>query len=199
MVKDEIQFSGIVFFTGMEQLPDDTVLSLVEIRKWALEQGFVTDPEFQLLLSERINALSGYFDPEDKLQIALAIHSIGSETSYFEYPYLPVKSLIRRAEEVEIYYWRMIPTRWDINRNIIFYGETRFGFVLPGCSEEICSLSTAKLVVEKFQSLILDLSNDFKIDEFDDGSREITVNGDVLATFAKEGRYFDINLSRKQY
>ena len=93
----------------------------------------------------------------------------------------------------------MIPTRWNINRNSIFYGETRFGFVLPGCSEEICSLSTAKLVVEKFQSLILDLSNDFKIDEFDDGSREITVNGDVLATFAKEGRYFDINLSRKQY
>ena len=198
MSKGEIQFFGIVFFTGMEQLPGDSVLSLGEIRKWALDQGFITDPEFQLLLDDRINALSSYFDPEDQLQIALAVHPSGAESFYFEYPYLPVKSLIRRAEEVELYYWRMIPTRWDSNGNIISYGETKFGFVLPGCSEEICSLSKAKLVVEKLQSLILDLSNEYRIEEFPDGSREITVDGAVLARFVKEGRYFNIILSRKQ-
>ncbi len=197
MPKGEPLFYGIVFFSGMEQLPGDIALSLVEIRKWALNQGYITDPEFQLLLDDRVNALSSHFDPEDQLQIALAIHPGRGDPFYFEYPYLPVKSLIRRAVEVELYYWRMIPTRWDSNGRIIYYGETKFGFLVPGCNAEICSLSTAKRVVDKFQTLISDLSNEYPIEEFPDGSREITVDGAVLARFLKDGRHFNITLSSK--
>ena len=197
MTNGEIQFSGIVFFTGMDLLPRDIILSLSEIRKWALDKGYITDPEFQLLLADRMNSLSSFFSPEDQLQIALAIHPGGGKPFYFEYPYLPVKSLIRRDVEVELYYWRMVPTRWDSNGKIIGYGESKFGFQMPGCSEEICSLSTAKLIVEKLQSLILDLSNEYEISELEDDSKEITVDGQFLARFNKVGRYYDINLTRK--
>jgi hypothetical protein len=197
MPEGAIQFSGIVLFTGMDQFPDDVVLSLGEIRKWALSQGLIADPDFQLLLDERIDTLSGHFGLEDQLQIALAIHPGGGEPFYLEYPYLPVKTLIRRGEEVELYYWRMIPTRWDSNGNILHFGETRFGFLLSGCTEEICSLSTAKLIVEKLHSLLSDLSDEYQVEVFPDGSREITVDGAVLARFVKEGRFFDILLSSK--
>ena len=197
MSRGDIQFTGIVLFNGMDQMPDDIVPSLGEIRKWALGQGLIADPDFQLLLDERIDALSGHFGIEDQLQIALAIHPGGGEPFYLEYPYLPVKSLIRRGEEVELYYWRTMPTRWDSNGNIIHFGETRFGFLLPGCSEEICSLSTAKFIVEKLHSRLLDLSDEYQIEVFPDGSREITVDGAVLASFMKEGRYFDILLTSK--
>ena len=199
MSKNKIQFSGVVFFSGMEILPGDLVLSISEIRKWAYEQGFISDPEFQLMFNDRISSLSDFFVPEDGLQLALAIHTGVDDPFYFEYPYLPVKSLIDRDIEVEIYYWRMIPTRWDTNREVIYYGEVKFGFQMPGCNEEICSISTAKHVVEKFQSLILNQLKYGEIRSFNDGSKEAVVDGELLARFYKEGRFYNVTFEWKQH
>lgn len=194
---ENLRFSGIVFFIGMEQFPGDILINLGEIRKWALSNGLITDPKFQLLLEDRINTLSSHFKSEDQLQIALAIHQGSGKPFYFEYPFLPVKSLIRLGKDVELYYWRMIPTRWDLKGNVSYFGEARFGFLFPGCNEEICSLSTAKFIVEKLQRQLVELSNKYQIREFPDGSREITAEGVLLAKFVKNGRNFDILLSRK--
>lgn len=194
---NDLRFCGIVFFTGMDQFPGEILIDLVEIRKWALSKGLITDPKFQLLLENRISALSGHFKSEDQLQIALAIHQGGGKPFYFEYPFLPVKSLIHLGKEVELYYWRMLPTRWDSNGNVLYFGETRFGFLFPGCNEEICSLSTAKFIVEKLQDQLVELSNEYKIQEFPGGSKEITPEGVLLAKFVKNGRNFDVLFSKK--
>jgi hypothetical protein len=198
MATDEVKFYGLVLFAGMDQLPDDIILSLGEIRKWAFNEGLVTDPEFQFLVDDRVVALSGHFEPEDKLHIALAIHPGGGEPFYFEYPYLPVRSLIRRGDQIQLQYWQMRPTRWDRDGNILQYEEARFGFIVPGCTEEICSISTAKRIVEKLGSFLEELSDQYQIERFSDGSKEITVDGGISATFFKEGRYYDIVLAKKK-
>jgi len=178
----------------MEVFPDDIPLTFENIRSWAAQNRYVTDPEFQFISKERILSFSKCITSEDNLQIALAIHPGDGEPFYMEYPYLSVKDLIRRGETVKLAYWQMKPTRWDADGNILKYGETRFGFYLPGCHDEFCSVSTAKRVVEKLGELLLTLSKSdkFIFKEFSDGSKEITVDGEVSAKFYKDGRFYDV-------
>lgn len=185
MPSNELEFYGLVFFSGSEFLPRDIPLDLDKYREWALRQGLIFDPESQLLHTERVQELAKCFSSDDRLLIAIVIYEDRGELVYTEYPYLHVRSLIRRAEEVKIVYWRMVPNS----------GEVSFGFRYPGCDEELCSFSTAKRVNNKFDLLLAQLSSVYDVKSFKDGSKEITVDGTVCAQFFKDGRFFDVNLS----
>ncbi|MCK4486716.1 MAG: hypothetical protein KAU38_08150 [Desulfobacterales bacterium] len=50
-------FTGLVFW-GSEHLPKDLVISLGDIRQWAIDQQLIWDDEAQFVASERIAALN---------------------------------------------------------------------------------------------------------------------------------------------
>jgi len=187
-------FSGLVFW-GSEFLPKDIIPSLDRIREWAFEQELIWD-EGQLITSERIEALSEHFVYEDKLSILIHLYKDSSgNLCYLEYPYLPVRALIKRAKEVQIVYWQMIPTVWNADGNVGDYGEVRFGFWYPGVGGEFCSTSNAKLVVKKFHDLFRRLPDTYAKNILSDGVLDIEVDGDVKAKFFKTGRLFDVELT----
>jgi len=53
-------------------------------------------------------------------------------------------------------------------------------------------MSTAKKVVPKFVELMESFRDKGTIYEFSDGSKEITVDNPVQATFYRDGRTFDV-------
>ncbi|MCI0558951.1 MAG: hypothetical protein MN733_10680 [Nitrososphaera sp.] len=195
MPDDKLKFYGFIFFSGYEFLPGDLILTPKALRRWAFEQGLITDPEFQLLLTKRLQELKKCLLPDDKPQIAIAIHQNDGGLSYFEYPYLPLTSLIQRGYEVQIVYWAVEPVSRDKAGSVIDFGEVRFGFWLSDCTEEICSASKAKRIAEKFHQLRTKLRGKYPVKVLHDGSEEITANGDVQAKFFKDGRFFDVQFS----
>ena len=191
-------FSGLVFW-GSELLPENIILSLDSIREWAFEQKLIWDVEAQLMASERIEALSEHFVFEDKLAILIHLYKEPGNLCYLEHPYLPIKSLIKKAKEVEIVYWQMRPTVWNADSSVEDYGEVHFGFWYPDISgEEFCSASTAKLVVKKFNDLFHRLSEVCGENILSNGILDIEVDGDVKAKFFKTGRLFDVELTSRQ-
>ncbi|MBN1454465.1 MAG: hypothetical protein JW963_25835 [Anaerolineales bacterium] len=195
MNTNSLKISGFVFFSGTELLPGDLLLDPNVIRQWAMKKGFISDPEFQLLHPEKLQSLSKCFSSEDELLIAIALHNKNGQAFYMEYPYIPVKTLIKHGTDIQLVYWRMSPTVWNQNREVVQFGEVRFGFWHPGCYEELCSLSTGKRVSAKFNLMLDKLSSVHNIERFEDGSKEIVVDGTVQARFFKDGRYFDVILS----
>jgi len=200
-------FSGIVFFRGGSLLPDDLVIDLGNIRQWAVKQDMIWDPEAQFLSPERTQELFEKFSPRE-LQIAIEIYPDPDKPRKFfyeEYPYLSVRSLIKRGEKVDIIYWQMWPTQWDKDGNIITYGEVRFGFWYPGCGDEFCAISNSKRVTEKFYELLGKISNVYSVKTVKDWKKrmdtgellekelvEIEVDGDVKARFYREGQMYDV-------
>ncbi len=188
-------FSGLIFW-GSEFLPREIIPSLDSIREWAFEEKLTWDAESQLMTSERIEALSEHFVYEDKLAILIHLYRKSGNLCYLEHPYLPIKSLIKKAKEVEIVYWQMIPTVWNADGNIKDYGEVHFGFWYPGIGgEEFCSAATAKLVIKKFNDLFHRLSDIYGKNILNNGVLDIEVDGDVKAKFFKTGRLFDVELT----
>ncbi len=198
MLPDALRLRGIVAFEGAEHLPRDIVLSLDKIRDWAMNSGFVSDPKFQLLTGDRVAEVVKVATPGDELSVAIAISNHNGELEYFEYPFLSVRSLIKRGTGIPIVYWKVIPTQWDPSGNPTVFGEVKFGFWLTGCSDEFCSMSTAARIVPKFVAEMDKLASEFPVKVASQGSRDITVDGAVLATFLKQGRLFDVVLSQKQ-
>ena len=188
-------FSGLVFW-GSEFLPRDLILSPDSIRKWASDQKLIWDVEAQLMASERMGELEKHFSSEDKLFLLIHLYKDDfGNLSYMEYPFLPVKSVIRRAREVEIVYWRIMPCAWDAEGKAKEYGEVQFGFWYPGINaDEFCSISDAKLIVKKFHELYQRLSDNYAPKVLDKGTLEIEVNGKMEARFFKSGRLFDVEL-----
>jgi len=189
-------FSGLVFW-GADFLPKDIAPSLGNIREWAFKEELIWDAESQLVASERIGVLTEHFTHEDELAILIHLYEDSpGNLNYLEYPCLPVKSLIGRAEEIEVVYWRMIPTTWDSDGNVKGYGEIHFGFWYPGIGgDEFCSISNAKLVVKKFHDLFHQLPGTYKKNILSNGVLDIEVDGDVKAKFFKSGRLFDVELT----
>jgi len=192
-------FSGLVFW-GSEFLPKDIIPSLGNIREWVFRQELIWDTESQLVASERIGVLTEQFTCEDELAILIHLYEDSpGNLNYLEYPYLSVKSLIRRAEEIEVVYWRMISTTWDSDGSATGYGEVHFGFRYPGIDgDEFCSVSNAKLVVKKFHDLFRQLPGTYEKNALSTGVLDIEVDGDVKAKFFKSGRLFDVELTFSQ-
>ncbi len=189
-------FTSLVF-RGLEFLPKDIIPTFGNIRNWAFKQNLIYEPELQLITSERIEELRKHFVYEDGLAILIHLYKASSEKlDYLEYPYLPIKTLIKKAIEVEIVYWKMIPTSWDINGNIKNYGEVCFGFWYPNIAgEEFCSISNAKLVVEKFKDLFYQLPEIYVKKKLSNGVLDIEVDGDVKVKFFKTGRLYDVEFT----
>ncbi|MBA7611101.1 hypothetical protein ES703_18317 [subsurface metagenome] len=194
-------FSELVFL-GLEVLPKDLIPNWGNIRGWAFKNNLIWEPELQLITSERIEELRKHFVYEDRLSIIIHLYKDSSgKLEYLEYPYLPIKTLIKRAIEVEIVYWQMIPiqmipTTWNINSSIKNFGEVRFGFWYPDISsEEFQSRSNAKLVVKKFEDLFYQLSENYIKKKLSNGVLDIEVDGDVKAKFFKTGRLYDVEFT----
>lgn len=189
-------FSGLVFW-GSEFLPKDIIPTWGNVRGWAFKHNLIWEPESQLMTLERIEELRKHFVYEDRLSILIHLYKDSSgKLEYLEYPYLPIKTLIKKAIEVEIVYWKMIPTLWNANGKIKKYGEVRFGFWYPDIrSEEFQSISNAKLVVEKFEDLFYQLSENYIKKKLSNGILDIEVDGDVKAKFFKTGRLYDVKFT----
>ena len=197
MLPDDLPFRSIVFFEGGEHLPDDIVFSLGEIRDWAVRSGFVSEPDFQLLVQDRVAEVVKVVTPGDELGVAIAVSHRNGKLEYFEYPFLSVRSLIKRGTDISMVYWKVIPTQWDPRGRATVFGEVKFGFWVSGCSDEFCSVSTATQVVPKFVAEMEKLASKFPVVDKSQGAREITVDGAVLARFLKQGRSFHVVLSHK--
>jgi hypothetical protein len=184
-------FHGVLFLSGMEILPLDISTDLSKIRLWAQDQGYVDEP-YQFLICNRVDNISKVVSQQDDLLIALVIHRGYGEPIYFEYPYIPVHSLIAHGYDIELLYWRLIPSSSGEGIDISPYGEVNFGFMIPGCQEEFCSSSESAPIVEKFRSRLSALTDRYQVETFPDGSREIVIDGDVTAFFLKTGQHDDI-------
>ena len=93
-------FTGLMFW-GSELFPQDLPISLGNIRQWANEIGIIEDAEFQFIASERIAELRPFFTKDDQMSILMHISKDSEDNlSYLEYPYLPVKSLIKRNQNI---------------------------------------------------------------------------------------------------
>lgn len=189
-------FSGLVF-RGSKFFPKSIIPTLGNIREWAFKQNLIYEPKFQLITSGRIENLRKHFVYEDNLSILIHLYKDSSgKLEYLEYPYLPIKTLIKKEKEVEIVFWKMIPTSWNINSSIKNFGEVRFGFWYPDISsEEFQSRSNAKLVVEKFEDLFYQLSENYIKKKLSNGVLDIEVDGDVKAKFFKTGRLYDVKFT----
>jgi hypothetical protein len=100
----------------------------------------------------------------------------------------------------------------DYNGRISFYyNNLSLGFWYPGCTEELCTSTSAKLVGREFISVFKQLFHQYDTQETivpaynqeemqDKEWGYITmreINGDVKATFSKVGRSYDVELKVK--
>lgn len=188
-----IDFHGFVFLTGYELLPGVVILDPNSLRQWALREGLVTNPDIQLLVPQKLQELSKCFSSDDGLQIALAIYEGDGGLTYFEYPSLPVRTLIRLGKSVRVSSWWLGSKLRDKNNNVV--QQVGIRFMYPGCNLEMCTLSTSKRIGEKLGRLLDQLSDAHPIKTLKNGYKEIAVNGVVQAEFIKDGRSFDVNLT----
>ena len=195
MLLDNLPFAGLCFFEGIGYLPGDLMLELGAIRKWAESQGMISEPEFQLMGTNRSKGVFQVWSPDDKLLVAISISiSLSGALTYMEYPYVPVRTLIQRKLPIQLVYWSVLPSRWDADGGRLAYGEARFGFWVAGCRDEFCSSSNAKLVVSKFAQLIHSVGDASLINTKTDGALEVTEEGVYVAEFRKAGRQFDVEI-----
>lgn len=192
-------FTGLVF-RGLEFLPKDIIPTWGNIRGWAFKHKLIQDPESQLITLERIEELKKHFVYEDNLSILIHLYKDSSgKLEYFEYPYLPVKTLIKKAIEAEIVYWQMVPTALGANGTIKEYSEVHFGFWYPSIgSEEFQSISNARLIVKKFRELFNKLPGVYQKNKLNNGILDVAVDGDVKAIFFKTGRLFNVKFIFKK-
>lgn len=163
-------------------LPEPIPVRLGSIRDWAERSGLIFHAD-QILTQERIADISRVCSSEDDLLVAIAISGEPGSLNYFEYPYLPLRSLIRRAEPVDLAFWTITPT------------NVKFGFRIAGSAERFLSESTGVHVVAKFAAALKNLGTIYPVKTFADGSKHIAVAGSVRATFSKDIRMFEVKLT----
>lgn len=185
-------FGGLVFW-GSEHLPDDVPLGIDLLRQWALDEGIIVD-DGQFIANEEVDELSQVFSPEDKLMVLLHLFRDRSgNLNYFEYPFIPVQSLIRKGFELYLLYWR------------VFDSKVEFGFMLNECPTiEFASESYGMDIVPRFKDAIVKLKNEScDVTQLYDGDTVIGEEIDVSdigssreakAVFTKLGRRFSVEI-----
>ena len=104
-MKNGVSFSGMVFW-GSEFLPKDILLDMNAIRQWAVKSGMVSDPELQLVTDEKIGELGKMFNGDDALLVLIHLYKDEKgKLCYFEYPFVPVKTLIKKKLDIKLAYW----------------------------------------------------------------------------------------------
>lgn len=175
-------FRGLAFFDGVTQLPEHIPMRLGSIRDWAESSGLILNPG-QILTQERIADISRVCSSKDDLLVAIAIAGEPRLLNYFEFPYLPVRSLIRRGKPVDLVFWKITAT------------DVKFGFRIAGCTETFVSESTGVHVVPKFAEALDRLGEDYPVKTSPDGSKHMATDGGVRATFLKNNRTFEVELT----
>jgi hypothetical protein len=193
-MKNGIAFSGMAFW-GSEFLPKDIMLDANAIRHWAVKSGMITDPELQLVTDAKIDQLGKIFASDDTLLVLIHIYENDrGKLCYFEYPFVPVKTLIKKKLDIKLAYWTRTP---DAQGPSAF--GVKFGFWLDGDTLEYASSTSGKLIIQKFNELFQQLEKSYPVKNVAGRvgatEKEIEVNGDVTATFSKVGRIFDVKLA----
>jgi len=183
-----------IVFWGSEFLPKDIMLDANAIRQWAVKSGMITDPELQLVTDAKIGQLGKIFAVGDILLVLIHIYKNDEgKLCYFEYPFVPVKTLIKKKLDIKLAYWTRTPDMQDPSAF-----EVRFGFWLGDEMLEFVSSTSGKLTVQKFSELFWQLEKSYPVKNVAGGvggmEKEIEVDGDVTATFSKIGRMFDVKL-----
>jgi hypothetical protein len=190
-------FSGLIL-CGTELLPCDIKLSLEDIRDWAKEQNLIQNADEQLIDKKRIKDLSKHFKSKDNLSILIHICKNGSgKLHYFEYPSIPIKSLVKTGQIVDLIYWEILPCAWDMNGNVREYNEVRLGFLYSSIAEEFCTISNSRLILKRFLDFYYNQPDEVcEKRKLNNGKLSIEVNGRIKAQFFKIGRFFDVELIR---
>lgn len=192
-------FQGTHFW-GSEHLPEDLLLGVENIRRWAIEMGmaFPDDFEDEELVVEDVRKV---FASDDKLSILVSIEQgRDDKLAYIEYPFVPIRTLIKKNLEVSLVYWTLLG---HLNEETGYrtFNKVRFGFDISGCWNEFASESTSKNVVPKFVALHEELGEQYatKTIEASEGwfAEEIQVDGDVSASFSRVRTAFDVLLSMR--
>ena len=156
LMPEEMRWEGVVCF-------QDPQKDLDTIRAWALREEMISQ-EDQLITEETVEDVSRTFSSDDELSIAvhvtLATNTPG-EYIYLEYPFMPMNTLARKGLEVEIVYWAMEP---DPRRSVVHsdHNGVRFGFwVNNNGGSGFVSVSSGKIVAQKFEELARRLSTTY--------------------------------------
>jgi hypothetical protein len=109
--------------------------------------------------------------------------------------YIPIKALIRNGKVVQIGFLQIRPGRWDRDGNVLGYNEVRFSFQYPGIeANKLCSITTGKLLTQKFQSFAIENATLYERYVQNDGSKELTIKGHLNAKFIKVGNLHDMEM-----
>ena len=104
-MEPKIQFRGTVFW-GYQHLIKDALGDMDKMRKWALKEGAITEPKLQLITQDTITELAKIFNETDELFVLVNINEDSNgKLVYFEYPFVPVKTLIKKNIEIKLAYW----------------------------------------------------------------------------------------------
>jgi len=171
-------FSGLVVLReSFNFIPHDLPRDIDKIRDWAFKQGLIID-EFQIIDSEREKELSKIFQSEELL-IAVHVYKATKDfLDYAEYPYVPLKTLIKKKMQIDL-------TSWRVNTS-----KVEFCFWYDDIEELFYSISNAKRIVKKFYELSKKLKH-YEIE------KEIKILGNIQARFFKNGRCFDVEFKLK--
>lgn len=199
-MEPKIQFRGTVFW-GYQNFPENALGDIDAMRKWALQEGAITEPEIQLITQETIAELQKVFSKDDELFILIHLHKVDGKLTYFEYPFVPVKTLIKKSLGIKLVYWTKttIPKQSENIPPSLMALEIRFGFWLNNNSLECVSATSGKFTITKFDDLFSQLENEYPVKDVSERAgtvrKEIEVDGNVSAIFSKSGRTFDVQLT----
>jgi hypothetical protein len=178
------RYRQIVFIQGNDLLPDNLMLSLSTIRKWALRNRLIKNPDrdiFNHTVSERLlDRIPNFKGPE----IAIRVRKAPQGMSYSEHPYVSVGDLIKANEPIYL--------RWLLFGS---FGDIRLGFRLRDLDVDVYSMTTGQVVTKKLRAAIEKLSSFGVRNIVDDDQVEIVLEQPVEIEFFKDGRKHDMKFT----
>ena len=187
---------GVVYWGG-GHLPRDSFPGLPYLRRWAVDSQLISDPDLQFVSTGDVEELRSVVGGDADFMVAVHIcESPLGGLEYLEYPFIPVRSLIKANLLVRLVYWRLEGAeRVDPDSDAV-PGIIRFGFWLDGTHLEIASESAGIIVNRKFREAFRELRDRFETRTVQEGGTtqgiEIVPEGAVSARFFRTGRSNDV-------
>lgn len=166
------------------------------------------------MAKERTANIVQHFSEEDRLFILIDLYRdhLSGELAYLEYPFVPIRTLIKKQIEIKLQWWKMQTAATDKEGNATGFGDLRFTFYYSDNPEEFASSSTATAVCQKFFNGFEQWAQAFNGKRGEERRQtvssataqtieevnhvlEIDVGCDVKAKFFKSGRKFDATLA----
>lgn len=199
-------FCGLSYVTGVtgsQMIPKHLDPSLRTLRRWAMSQQLIIDPNRQLITPSHISELKRWFEPGE-LEVALALESLNGERHLFiERPLVPLDVLVGKDCKLEITYCQIKPNRWNNKGWVISYGGVNLRYRIENSAVEYWSHTKAKRIVQRFVGILPQLPSSVYVNNLPHeqveqrrlvGGKEIRPDRFLSATLKKVGRELDINL-----